>query len=51
MVTFSLEQVRGRGLSAVCPVVVLDSPAGAVPPESGRAVAAGDPLFRYPSAG
>ena len=51
VVTFSPEQVRGRGLSAVCPVVVLDSPAGAVPAEPGRAVAAGDPLFRYPSAG
>lgn len=49
VVTFSPAEVRGRGLSAVCPVVVLDSPAGAVAPRAGRAVAAGDPLFGYPT--
>lgn len=47
VVTFSPAQVRDRGLSAVCPVVVLDSPPGAVPPEPGRTVAAGEPLFSY----
>ena len=49
VVTFSPADVRARGLSAVCPVVVLDSPPGAVPAAPGRTVAAGDPLFSYPA--
>ncbi len=47
VVAFSPAEVRGRGLSAVCPVVVLDSPAGAVPAGPHRSVAAGEPLFHY----
>ena len=50
VVTFSPAQVRGRGLSAVCPVVVLDSPPGAVPAGPVRTVAAGDALFSWPAA-
>jgi sugar PTS system EIIA component len=47
VVTFTPARVREAGLSAVCPVVVLDSPAGAVPVDPGWAVAAGEPLFAY----
>jgi glucose-specific phosphotransferase system IIA component len=49
VVTFSPSEIRGKGLSAVCPVVVLDSPPGAVPAEPARTVAAGEPLFSYPA--
>ena len=48
VVTFSPADVRAGGLSAVCPVVVLDSSPGTVPARPGRDVAAGDPLFAYP---
>lgn len=48
VVTFDPAAVRARGLSAVCPVVVLDSPPDSVDaPEPGRTVAAGDPLFTW----
>ena len=47
VVSFDVALVRGKDLSAVCPVVVLDSPAGSVPPGTERTVDAGEPLFAY----
>lgn len=48
VVTFGPAAVRAHGLSAICPVVVLDSaPDSVADPEPGRTVTAGDPLFRW----
>lgn len=46
--SFDPTQVRATGRSAICPIVVLDSDADAVPaPRTARHVAAGDALFAY----
>lgn len=45
--TFSPSSVRERGLSAICPVVVLDSAPGSVPAPAGTAVEAGEVLFTW----
>lgn len=48
VVTFNPTAIRARGLSAVCPIVVLDSPPDSIhTPEPGRTIAAGDPLFTW----
>lgn len=47
VVTFDPSAVRGRGLSAICPVVVLDSAPGSVPAPAGGAVGAGEALFTW----
>ena len=47
VVSFDVALVRGKGLSAVCPVVVLDSPAGGRAAGTGRLVDAGEVLFAY----
>jgi phosphotransferase system IIA component len=47
VVSFDVALVRGKGLSAVCPVVVLDSPAGTVTVGTGHMVGTGEPLFSY----
>ncbi|WP_028935959.1 PTS sugar transporter subunit IIA [Pseudonocardia spinosispora] len=48
MVTFDAARVRERGLSAICPVVVVESPADSVGDiAAGTAVAAGAPLFSW----
>lgn len=48
VVTFDPAAVRARGLSATCPVVVLDSAPDSVDePATGRTVEPGDPLFRW----
>jgi sugar PTS system EIIA component len=49
VVTFDPTAVRARGLSAITPVVVLDSAPDSVPDlATGRAVGAGDPLYAWP---
>ncbi|HEY0577348.1 MAG TPA: PTS glucose transporter subunit IIA [Pseudonocardia sp.] len=49
IVSFDPAQVRARGLSAICPIVVLDSAPDSVPaPASGARVQPGDLLFRWP---
>jgi sugar PTS system EIIA component len=45
VVEVDLARVRAAGYSTVCPVVLLDSPAGTVDVPTGGVVAAGDPLF------
>ncbi len=45
LITFEPAAVRARGLSAICPVVLLDSAPGAVPDPAERDVVAGDVLF------
>ena len=47
VVSFDVALVRGKGLSAVCPVVVLDSPPGAVTTGTGRVVDAGEAVFAW----
>ena len=48
VVTFDPTAVRGRGLSAVTPVVVLDSPPDSVAGiRSGHEVRAGEPLYAW----
>jgi PTS system glucose-specific IIA component/PTS system N-acetylglucosamine-specific IIA component len=48
VVTFDPTAVRGRGLSAVTPVVVLDSAPDSVPDlRTGHEVGAGDPLYAW----
>lgn len=48
IVTFDAARVRERGLSAICPVVVVESPADSVSDVStGTAIAAGAPLFSW----
>ncbi|WP_308258139.1 PTS sugar transporter subunit IIA [Pseudonocardia lacus] len=50
VVTFDPTAVRGRGLSAVTPVVVLDSAPDSIPDlRTGHDVAAGDPLYAWPA--
>jgi glucose-specific phosphotransferase system IIA component len=49
VVAFDPAAVRRRGLSAVCPVVVLDTAPGAVTGTVGAQVRPGDPLFTYGS--
>ncbi|MFC7754413.1 PTS sugar transporter subunit IIA [Tsukamurella soli] len=46
LIDFDPAAVRARGLSAVCPVVLMDSAPGAVPDPAERLVAAGEVLFR-----
>ena len=47
VVTFDPSSVRERGLSAICPVVVLDSAPGSVPAPAVGAVEAGEALFAW----
>lgn len=47
VVGFDPAAVRARGLSAICPVVVLDSAPDSVDVTDPRQVAAGDPLFTW----
>lgn len=53
LVTWKPEEVAGRGLATVCPVIALQAPAGSVSLAAvpGRHVAAGDPLFTWASPG
>jgi sugar PTS system EIIA component len=47
--TFDPDAVRARGLSAITPVVVLDSAPDSIPDlPAQRPVAAGDPLYSWP---
>jgi glucose-specific phosphotransferase system IIA component len=47
--TFDPDAVRARGLSAITPVVVLDSAPDSIPDLSAdRLIAAGDPLYVWP---
>jgi phosphotransferase system IIA component len=50
VVSFDVALVRAKGLSAVCPVVVLDSPAS-VSSATGRTTDAGASLFAYSTDG
>ncbi len=45
LIGFSPSGIRGRGLSAICPVVVMDSVAGSITGLEERDVAAGDWIF------
>lgn len=47
VVTFDPSAVRGRGLSAICPVVVLDSAPGSVAAPAVADVEAGEALFTW----
>ncbi|HEY2202912.1 MAG TPA: PTS glucose transporter subunit IIA [Pseudonocardia sp.] len=52
VVTFDPAEVRGRGLSAVCPVVVLDSaPDSVCPDHPGAEVRPGELLYTWPGTG
>ncbi|WP_019200831.1 PTS glucose transporter subunit IIA [Tsukamurella sp. 1534] len=45
LISFSPEAIRQRGLSAICPVVLMDSKPGAIDDPAERDVAAGDVIF------
>ncbi|MET9327537.1 glucose PTS transporter subunit IIA [Tsukamurella sp. NPDC003166] len=45
LISFSPSGIRDRGLSAICPVVVMDSTPGSVPDPEEREVVAGEVLF------
>ncbi len=47
VVTFDPDAVRAGGLSAICPVVVLDSAPGSVPAPAVAAVGVGEVLFTW----
>lgn len=49
VVEFSPHDIRARGLSAVVPVVVMDTPAGAVESPGGADITAGAALFDWPA--
>jgi sugar PTS system EIIA component len=52
IVTFDPAEVRAKGLSAICPVVVPDSEPDTVPaPVAGTPVRPGDVLFDWPAQG
>jgi phosphotransferase system IIA component len=51
VVSFDVALVRRKGLSAVCPVVVLDSPAGAVSAPTGHSTEVGAALFTCSTGG
>ncbi|BDH55803.1 glucose PTS transporter subunit IIA [Tsukamurella sp. PLM1] len=45
LIAFSPSMIRERGLSAICPVVVMDSKPGSIADPKEADVAAGDPIF------
>jgi PTS system glucose-specific IIA component len=48
VITFSPREIRARGLSAIVPVVVMDSAKNAVTAGAEKAVGAGDHLYDWP---
>jgi sugar PTS system EIIA component len=50
VITFSPREIRARGLSAIVPVVVMDSAKGTVTAGAEKPVGAGDHLYDWPPA-